>query len=211
MVILRSEMKQQIALLPLVVFMAAGLGCQAMGPNTQAGGTIGGLSGAAMGALAGAERGKSLEGAAIGAAAGTLLGGTIGNQIDRDISRENSFRQASFEEAASHAVSIDAVSNMVASGLSDDVIAEHIRANGAIQRLTAQDLIQLKQRGVSDRVINVMQQAPLISATERTAALAPYPIVVREPCCPGPPPPVFFVGPPRHRHCPPGAYWHFEF
>lgn len=210
MVLLRNEMNQQIALVTFVA-MLAGIGCRAIGPNTQTGGTIGGLGGAAMGALAGAERGKSLEGAAIGAVAGTLLGGTLGNQIDRDIARDDSFRQASFQEAASHAVTIDSVAELVASGLSDDVIAEHIRANGVLQRWTAQDLIQLKQRGVSDRVINAMQQATLVSATDRRAELAPYPIIVREPFCPGPPPPVFFVGPPRHHHCAPGTYWHFDF
>jgi uncharacterized membrane protein len=184
-------------------------GCQSIGPNAQSGGTVGGLSGAAIGALAGLDRGKSLEGAAIGAAAGTLLGGTIGNQIDLDIARDDSVRQARYEQVAARAVTMDAVSQMVVSGLSDDVVAEHIRANGVLQRLSAQDLIALKQRGVSDRVINAMQQAPLVSETDNTPALTPYPVIVRQPYCA--PPPVFFVEPRWHHHCPPAAYWHFEF
>lgn len=193
----------------LICFVFAGIGCRSLGPNAQAGGTVGGLSGAALGAIAGAESGKSLEGAAIGAAAGSLLGGTLGNQIDRDIERDDSIRQASYAEAAARAVSVDSVAAMVGSGLSDEVIAEYIRANGTVRRLTAGDLIALKQRGVSDRVINAMQQAPLPNGANVGPPLAPYPMIVAEPG--GPPPPVFFVGPRWHHHCAPGAYWHCEF
>jgi hypothetical protein len=194
----------------LVLLLAIGwTGCQSAGPNTHGGAAVGGLTGAAMGALAGSERGKSLEGAAIGAAAGSLIGGTIGNQIDQDIAHEDAIRRASFQEAAAHAVTIDTVSQMVANGLSDDVIVSHIRANGTLQRLSTQDLIELKQRGISDRVINAMQQAPLVTEAQQAVNVAPYPVIVREPVYPTPP--VFFVGPRWHRHCGPRAVWHIDF
>lgn len=192
--------------------LLAALGCQSAGPNTHAGTAFGGLTGAAIGAIAGADQGKSLEGAAIGATAGGLLGGAMGNAIDQDIAREDAARQASYIEAASHAATIDSVTQMTASGLSDQVIAEHVRANGVIQRLSAQDLIMLKQRGVSDSVINAMQQAPLVTATPTVRAIEPYPVIVREPYCP--PPPVYYIGPRwgrHHHHCPPGVSWEFNF
>jgi hypothetical protein len=203
-------MQRTIVLLALSLVITA-LGCQSAGPNTRAGTAIGGLSGAALGAIAGANEGKSLEGAAIGATAGGLIGGALGNQVDRDIARDDAIRQADYEQAAARAVTVDSVSEMVASGLSDQVIAEHIRANGVLQPLTAQDLMVLKQRGVSDTVINAMQQSPMTVASPRVVPGRPYPVYVEEPCYG--PPPVYFVRPRwhRHHHCPPGVSWHFSF
>lgn len=195
-----------LLLIPLV-------GCRSAGPNTHAGAAIGGLSGAALGAIAGSNQGKSLEGAAIGATAGGLLGGAMGNQIDRDIARDDAVRQASMQEAASRAVTPAVVGEMVANGLSDAVIVEHIRANGVLNPLNTHELIMLKQRGVSDEVINAMQQAPLATSlpTAQSVRPAPYPVYVEERYVA--PPPVFFYGRPwrHHHHCHPGVSWHFDF
>ena len=193
----------------IVVVPSLQIGCQSAGTNTRAGGAVGGLTGAAIGALAGAERGKSLQGAAIGAATGGLIGGALGNEIDRDIARDDAIRQATFQDSAARAVTFDSVCEMTASGLSEDVIREQIRANGTMQRPSAQDLIMLKQRGVSDGVINALQQAPLISPDQPEPYPASRPIIVREPYSA---PPVFFVEPGwRHHHCQPYTSWHFEF
>lgn len=200
-----------IALAFLTVIFVSG--CRTAGPNTHAGAALGGLSGAALGAIAGSSEGKSLEGAAIGATAGGLLGGALGNQIDQDIARDDAVRQASAQEAMTRAVSPDTVSEMVASGLSDAVIVEHIRANGILQPLATHELISLKQRGVSDAVINAMQQAPLATSMARGPAIAtPYPVYVEERYAA--PPPVIYYGRPwrrHHHHCEPGVSWHFEF
>jgi hypothetical protein len=167
-----------------------------------------------LGAIAGADNGKSLEGAAIGATAGGLLGGALGNQVDQDIARDDAVRQASMQEAAARAVTPDVVSEMVANGLSDAVVVEHIRANGVLNPLSTHELITLKQRGVSDEVINAMQQAPLATALPvQTVRPAAYPVYVEERYVA--PPPVFYYGRPwrhrHHHHCDPGVSWHFSF
>jgi hypothetical protein len=41
-------------------------------------------------------------------------------------------------------------------GLSDEVILSHIRNSGAVYHLTTAEIIDLKQSGVSDRVIDFM-------------------------------------------------------
>jgi hypothetical protein len=98
---------------------------------------------------------------------------------------------------------------MTANGLSDQVIVEHVRANGVVQPLSTQDLIVLKQRGVSDAVINAMQQSPLAVSSGRDLPPATYPVYIERPYCP---PPIYYVRPwGRHHHCPPGVSWHFEF
>lgn len=201
-------MSRNVPWFALPALIALGVGCQTSGPNTHAGAAIGGLSGAAIGAIAGADEGKSLQGAAIGATAGGLLGGALGNQIDSDIARDDAIRQANYNEAAARAVSVETVNEMAANGLSDPVIIAQVRANGMLRPLTTQDLIELKQRGVSDAVINAMQQAPVVSATPRIAA-APVPVIVEEPWCE--PAPIYFFRPRRHHHCPPGVSWHIAF
>ena len=118
--------------------------------------------------LVGADQGKTLEGAAIGAAAGGSLGGLLGNQVDRAEAQDQAVRQANYDVAMNRAVSPQDVVQMVASGLSDTVITEHVRSYGVTQSLNVNDLVYLKQQGVSDAVINTMQQA-------RTPNMAAYP------------------------------------
>jgi hypothetical protein len=91
---------------------------------------------------------------------------------------------------------------MTQAGLSDDVIATHIRANGMAQPLAANDLINLRNLGVRDSVINVMQQTPPRTAQSNqplamypaTYPVAPAPVMVAPyyPVWGPPPPPVGF-------------------
>jgi len=48
------------------------------------------------------------------------------------------------------------VKRLVAAGISDDVIVEYVRHNGPVQPLTAQDLIDLRQANVSEKVLAAM-------------------------------------------------------
>ena len=93
---------------------------------------------------------------------------------------------------------------MTQAGLSDDVIATHIRANGMAQPLQVNDLIQLRNMGVRDGVINAMQQTPpRVGGAVQPAAVYPgyaypaYPppvVVAPYPAYPmwGPPPGGYF-------------------
>lgn len=188
-------------------------GCQSPGYHTASGAAIGGLTGAAIGALAGADTGKALEGAAIGAAAGGSLGGLVGNQADRAESQDQAVRQANYNAAYSRAVSPQQVVEMVGSGLSDQVITEQIRNHGVTQNLNVDDLVLLKQRGVSDAVINAMQQARTPSSQSYPPGPAGSTTIVREHWI-GPPP--VYCHPAPYYPCPPpfrhgGIHWRVQF
>jgi hypothetical protein len=72
---------------------------------------------------------------------------------------------------------------MTQAGLSDDVIATHIRANGMAQPMQVNDLIQLRNVGVRDAVINTMQQTPprggqAVQGVPMYPAYGPQPVMV---------------------------------
>jgi hypothetical protein len=107
----------------------------------------------------------------------------------------------------SGAVTTADVVAMTQSGLSEEVVATHIRTNGVANRLQAGDLITLKNQGVSDRVVSAMQTAPLAGATAvaypQPVYAAPPAIIVEDPyyCAP-----VYY--PHRHwHHRPPRVGW----
>jgi len=120
------------------------------------GAAIGGLGGAGVGALIGEASGHGAEGALLGAAVGALGGSAIGDSVDR----QNAEIQARMGRQMSGAVSPADVVAMVQNGVSEEVIATHIRTNGVQQRIQPGDLITLRNQGVSDYLINTMQTAP---------------------------------------------------
>jgi hypothetical protein len=116
---------------------------------------IGGLAGAGAGALIGEGSGHGVEGALLGGALGMLAGSEIGNAADR----RDAAQQAQIARANSGAVTATDVVAMVQNGVSEEVIATHIRTNGVQQRVQPGDLITLRNQGVSDYLINAMQTA----------------------------------------------------
>ncbi|GIW96230.1 MAG: hypothetical protein KatS3mg110_4271 [Pirellulaceae bacterium] len=147
-----------IACLTLAVLAG---GCQGV-PHRDQGALIGGVGGAGLGAAIGRKTGNPVAGAVLGAAAGTLTGAAIGESIDA--------QQAATAAIASRAgrpVSFSQVIQMTRAGLSDDVIVAHIEANGVERRPTADDLVKLKNDGVSDRVLLAMQQNARPRAAEQ--------------------------------------------
>src|SRR5262245_25446581 len=91
---------------------------------------IGGLGGAGAGALIGGASGHSAEGAMLGGALGMITGSEIGAARDR----REALEQAAVAQANSGAVTSADVVAMVQNGVSEEVIATHIRANGVRQR-----------------------------------------------------------------------------
>jgi hypothetical protein len=139
---------------------------------------LGALTGAVTGAAIGDKNGEALAGAAIGTAAGALVGAAIGDGIDQDMAQAQTQQQVGRRLAA--AVTMSDVISMTRANLSDDVIVSHIRANGVAQRPKVDDLIALRSEGVSDRVIQALQETPLAIAKEVHVASPPAPIVVEE-------------------------------
>src|SRR5688572_27214440 len=166
------------------------------------GALFGGLTGAGVGAIVGDAAGNAPAGAAIGTAVGALTGAAVGDKIDADLARSKAEIEARMGRQMQGAVTPQDVVAMTQAGLSDDVIATHIRANGMAQPLQVNDLIGLRNMGVRDAVINAMQQSPpralQTSPAGYPAYAAPAPVVVA-PYYPvwGPPPPSFYY---HHHH-----------
>jgi hypothetical protein len=120
--------------------------------NTEAGAGTGGLIGAGTGALIGQASGHTGAGALIGAGVGALTGGLIGNAVDK------SEEKAAIAAAnAPHGLGITDVASMAQAHVSDDVIISQIRATDSAFKLSSNDIVWLKQSGVSDGVIQEMQ------------------------------------------------------
>jgi hypothetical protein len=73
--------------------------------------------------------------------------------------------------AASAQVSKEDLKKLAAAGISDNVILSYIKANGGVAKLSAEDVIELKQAGASEKLLSVA----LGTAQAPSAAPAPAP------------------------------------
>lgn len=143
-------------------------------PNTAAGAVVGGASGSLIGAAIGSGEGKTGEGALIGGLIGAAAGGVMGNQADRaDDVRQYQYQQQQLA-ARQSAITLQQIVEMSQNGLSPSVIVNQINSQGVWSRPTTNDLIVLKQNGVSDQVIAALQTGRYVNEP------TPSP-VVREP------------------------------
>ncbi len=139
------------------------------------GALLGGLGGAGVGALVGHATGNTGAGTAIGAGVGALSGALIGNSMDEMEARNRAMIEQHLQQRLpAGAVTLDDVIAMTRAGVAEELIMNHVRANGMARPLQSSDLILLQQQGVSPNVIRVMQEPPQVAA---------QPVVV-----PGPPP-----------------------
>ena len=158
--------------------------------HTDRGAVLGGLAGALAGAGIGEHNGQAGAGALIGGAVGLITGATIGNSLDQEeAARARAFQQQRAWQM-SRAASVSDVVTMSNSGVTDDVIINHITQNGLQRRLEVADVIALHRQGVSDNVISAMQRAP-VDAPLPPSHYQP-PVIVQE---------HYYVRPPVH-------YWH---
>ena len=185
-----------------IFISAASLGCRSPYHQDQLG-----VFGAGTGALAGAAIGSASGHTAGGAIIGGLVGATAGSAVGAHMDEVEARNQALFQERLGRRLegqtTFDDVIAMSKSGLGDQVITTHIRRHGVAQVPSAPDLIYLKNNGVSDAVINAMQNPPVevVSAPVRDR------VIVEEHYY-GPAP---YCGPHwhhrRHYHHRPGVHW----
>jgi osmotically inducible lipoprotein OsmB len=143
----------------------------------------GALLGGLMGAGAGAAIGDAAGGkAGPGAVVGTLTGAAVGAELD-EIEAQNRamIEQQLGRQVAAGAVDIGEVVAMSQAGVDEELIINHIRANGITRPLQTEDLIYLQQAAVSTRVIKAMQEPPPQPAAPVVIRQpAPAPVVVHE-------------------------------
>ncbi|HEY1599487.1 MAG TPA: glycine zipper domain-containing protein [Pirellulales bacterium] len=184
----------QFGLLPL----AMTVGCNSPF-YTDKGALVGGLAGTGVGAVTGAAVGHPGVGALVGAGVGTLTGAAVGSGMDSIEARNRAQIAATLgRQVPPGNVTLPDVIAMTRAGVNDELIVNHIRANGLAQPLQSGDLITLQNSGVSTRVIGALQSAPQPGAPAMAAPGVgpPVPVPAYYPY-PGP-----YWGPP-----PPYAYW----
>lgn len=181
--------------LVLYIAIAALVGGGCASPyHADRGALAGGLGGAGVGALIGNAVGHTGAGAAIGAGVGTLAGAAVGGALD-DIEARNRAQIAAQmgRPVPAGLVTFDDVIAMTRAGVDEDLIVNHIQANGAARPPQASDLIMLQQHGVSKRVIAALQAPPAPPARyDPYIAPAPpgTPVIIEE-----------------HHYGPPWPYW----
>ncbi len=130
--------------------------------NTATGALTGGAFGAATGAIIGSASHNAGGGALIGAAAGTILGALIGHSADQE-QEARLRRQApvTYERAQQGApLTLADVKAMTKAGVNEDTIIAQINNSRTVFHLNANDIIDLHDAGVSQRVITYMINTP---------------------------------------------------
>lgn len=129
--------------------------------NTGSGALIGGVFGALTGAAIGG-RNHGGQDALIGAAAGALAGGLIGNAADREqearLKAQAPQTYARIDQGTP--LSIADVKALAKAGISEDVMINQIHNSRTIFHLSAADIIDLRDAGVTDKVVNYMIDTP---------------------------------------------------
>lgn len=139
--------------------------------RTGSGALAGTAIGATSGALIGSRSGRGGEGALIGGAIGLLTGSLIGHSMDQDakarLRAEAPQTLARVDQGQPLAVAD--VKAMVKAKISDEVIMTQIRNTHTVYRLSAPDIIDLHESGVSQKLTEFM----INTATTNAGAAAP--------------------------------------
>jgi WXXGXW repeat (2 copies) len=158
--------------------------------NTGTGALVGGGIGAAAGAALGGR--NALGGALIGGVLGAITGSIIGNQADQ--AQAEALRAQApvtyVHVQQNQALTVEDVKALVQARVSDDAIISQIQNSHTIYHLTASQIIDLRNSGVSDRVINFMINTP--------STITPVPqttVVETDTAPPSPPPQPVVVSP----------------
>jgi hypothetical protein len=177
----------------IAVWWASSTGCRSPYYADQ-GAALGGLAGGLTGAALGDAHGTALGGAVVGTAVGALTGAAIGDSMDAEVARRQALIEAKTGRRMVGMVTTSDVMAMMTSGLSDDVIITHIRTHGVAASLTPNDIIRLHDSGVSENVINAMQETSASQVGPPAVAYA-TPVIIEE----------SYVVPPYWH---PRPYWH---
>ena len=178
-------MKLHVLTLALAASAVGLTGCVSPNGRPDYTGT-GALEGGAIGAVSGAAIGgrHAGEGALIGAAAGMIAGGLIGHSMDQQ-QQEQLRRQATqtyVRVDQGQPQGVADVKALAKAGISEDVIISQIQNSRTVYHLSAADIIDLRDAGVTDKVVNYMINTP---STAGAAAPASTMVVQQAP----PPPP----------------------
>jgi len=182
-------MKLNIVIFAMAASTVVLTGCQY--PNGEVNNTgTGALAGGAIGAVSGAVIGgrNAGAGALIGGAIGAVAGGLIGNSMDQE-QREYLRTQAPqtyVRVEQNQPLAVADVKALAQAKVSDEVIISQIRNSHTVYHLSAADIIDLRNAGVSNTIIDYMINTPATAGTSASSAPQTTTVVSDQP----PPPPV---------------------
>lgn len=170
----------QYTALAILTALVAG-GCNSP-YHADRGALFGGLLGAGTGAIVGDALGNTGAGAAIGAGVGALTGAAIGQGMDEVEANNRAMIAAQLgREVRGGTASIDDIVMMTEAGVDDELIINHVRANGVTRVPGPHELVMLKNQGVSAQVVRAMQEPPPAPRTETVVIeRQPPPVIVEE-------------------------------
>lgn len=122
--------------------------------NTASGALVGGATGAIIGSMAR----HSVPGAIVGGAVGAVVGGLIGHGMDQDqeAKLEAQAPQTLERVEQGQPLTVVDVQSLVKAGVGDDLVISQIRNSRTVYHLSTADIINLKNTGVSERIIDFM-------------------------------------------------------
>ena len=186
-------MKNHALTLTLLVSVVVLAGCQSPNGTPDNTGT-GALAGGAIGAITGAAIGGPRHGgedALLGAAAGAIAGGLIGHSMDQEAQARlrQQAPQTYTRVDQGQPLSVADVKALAKAGISDDVIISQVRNSRTVYHLSSADIIDLRDSGLSNKVIDFMINTPSLVGGTIGGAPAPQAgtVMVAQP---PPPPPV---------------------
>ncbi|GAB6111672.1 hypothetical protein JCM14713_14300 [Desulfomicrobium salsuginis] len=143
----------------------------------------GALGGAAAGAAIGSLATHSGQGALLGGAIGAIAGGLIGHGMDaQQEARLQAQAPATYERVREDSpLEVSDVKELARAGVGDDLIISQIRSSRTVYHLDTAEIIDLKNSGVSERVIDFMINTPdrtdsaEVADTSRSRPPAPVP------------------------------------
>lgn len=144
-------MKKHFIVLGILILISSGCESKA-GQGAIIGGGLGALGG---GLIAGNATG-AIIGAAVGATAGALIGAAL-DEKDRENLEKNA-PQTLEKIDSQQQLSIYDIESMSKNGLSNEVIIGQIQNTHSVFYLTSDQIIELKNAGVSETVITYMMQ-----------------------------------------------------
>ena len=160
----------------LTAIALAGLLAGCVSPNgdpdyTGSGALIGGASGVAIGAVA--DRRNPGAGALIGGAAGLIAGGLVGHGMDQQAEAQRTAQPppATVVVPQGQPLGIADIKAMAKAGVGDDIIINQISNSHSVYNLDANAIIDLKNAGVSEKVITYMMN----TSANMMASQAPPP------------------------------------
>jgi hypothetical protein len=143
------------------------------------------LTGATLGGVAGGVIGHAAHNTGAGAVIGALAGGIAGGAIGSHVDEKEAQARAQAAAAQRGPLGLEQIADMSRNHIGDSVIVNQIRLSGNVYRLTSDQIVWLKQNGVSDYVVAEMQATDAYRPGRRV--YTPAPVVVYEEA---PPPPV---------------------